>query len=286
MPRGGRRAGAGRPKGSRSKVLHRDEKVDEARFHVVEEAELYLQTNGASTFEGDALAFLTAVYKDEALPLHVRFNAALACSPYERPRMSDARALLLEARAKEISQAELKRQQDEGDARLAELTAQFEHFVAERAAEVQALLDGGHIDQHASSIINGWAMKPERLALPPPSAPEDRSSQCDDLIEPRQSPPAREPPPREPPPPVEHTPPVQPSNGAAARPAKTDDSIAWAPRLVEPPTPSTAVILYARPHQNFWCGRAYSADERGEIIVDDPTAIEPLLRSGCKRIAS
>jgi hypothetical protein len=220
MPRGGRRAGAGRPKGSRSKVLHRDEKVDEARFHTVEEAELYLKTNGASIFEGDALAFLTAVYKDEALPLHVRFNAALACAPFERPRMSDARALLLEARAKEISEAELKRQQDEGDRRLTALEAAWNRLTNENEAELQGLIESGDITPRGAAWVRSMWRQPERLALPPPSGPEmpnraeEGRKNVDLPFADERSPPAprQSPPVREAPPPVQPTPPAETRN--------------------------------------------------------------------------
>src|SRR5262245_46663535 len=40
-------------------------------------------------FEGDSYAFLATVYKDRALPLHVRMTAATAAIPYERPRLSN-----------------------------------------------------------------------------------------------------------------------------------------------------------------------------------------------------
>jgi hypothetical protein len=43
---------------------------------------------GADAFEGDAHAFLTAIYKDVAQPIGLRMDAAKAAIGYEKPRLA------------------------------------------------------------------------------------------------------------------------------------------------------------------------------------------------------
>jgi hypothetical protein len=43
---------------------------------------------GPDAFDGDAHALLAATYKDTALPLALRLDAAKAAIPYERPRLA------------------------------------------------------------------------------------------------------------------------------------------------------------------------------------------------------
>jgi hypothetical protein len=43
---------------------------------------------GPHAFDGDAHALLAATYKDAALPLALRIDAAKAAIPYERPRLA------------------------------------------------------------------------------------------------------------------------------------------------------------------------------------------------------
>src|SRR4029077_1075732 len=78
---GCRRPGAGRPKGSRNKAS-----IDfEKRLAEKSEA-LNAIMDGA--FEGDSHALLMSIYKDQALPLDVRMEAAKAAIAYEKPRLS------------------------------------------------------------------------------------------------------------------------------------------------------------------------------------------------------
>jgi len=153
------------------------------------------------------------------LPLNIRFNAAVAASPFENPKMSDQRVLILEQRQKEIGQAELKRQQDEGDARLDELTRLWSEFVADRETEISALLEAGEITPKAADEIRRWHIPPERLALPPPSEPPLNTVNTDGG-EPPAAPAARSTPP--PPPPTAEPEPTilrTPTRPAAAIPA-------------------------------------------------------------------
>jgi hypothetical protein len=47
-----------------------------------------MQTNDVQIFEGDSVAFLITVYRNERLPLRERMAAAMAVSPYERVRLT------------------------------------------------------------------------------------------------------------------------------------------------------------------------------------------------------
>jgi hypothetical protein len=54
-----------------------------------------LRTNGHAVFEGDSIAFMVSVYRDETLPLSVRMQAAAIATQFERPRLQ-ATALRVE----------------------------------------------------------------------------------------------------------------------------------------------------------------------------------------------
>ena len=43
---------------------------------------------GKDAFDGDAHAFMVAVYKSQDIPLTLRLDAARSAAPYERPRLS------------------------------------------------------------------------------------------------------------------------------------------------------------------------------------------------------
>ena len=47
-----------------------------------------MQTDDMQIFEGDSVAFLISVYRNERLPLRERMAAAMAVSPYERVRLT------------------------------------------------------------------------------------------------------------------------------------------------------------------------------------------------------
>ena len=95
---GGARPGAGRPPGrrdGRKRVTRPTERMVKVAASVNKATE-HLVTQRATVFEGDSVAFLTTIYKDEMLPLGVRMQAAALVSPFERPRLNalDARFLL------------------------------------------------------------------------------------------------------------------------------------------------------------------------------------------------
>ena len=85
MARGGRREGAGRPWGSRDRVKRRSASIAEI---ATRDALAFMQTNDMQIFEGDSVAFLIGVYRNERLPLRERMAAAMAVSPYERVRLT------------------------------------------------------------------------------------------------------------------------------------------------------------------------------------------------------
>jgi hypothetical protein len=87
MARGGRRPGAGRPFGSKDSIHRKGEKrklVERAAA----DATQYLQTNDLKIFDGDGIALMISVYKNEELPLNIRIQCAMAASPFERPRLN------------------------------------------------------------------------------------------------------------------------------------------------------------------------------------------------------
>jgi hypothetical protein len=77
VARGGARAGAGRKQGQKSEKTLQREAVTKA---AIERAVGALP----DAFEGDSYAFLATVYKDKALPLGVRLDAAKTAIAYER----------------------------------------------------------------------------------------------------------------------------------------------------------------------------------------------------------
>jgi hypothetical protein len=213
MPSGGRRPGAGRPRGSTQPGNCRAE----IRKEIMKSPATILRTSDDGVFAGDAVAFLVSIYRDESLPLGLRQSAAMAASPFERPRMSDQRILLLEKREKEVSDAEPQRQIDEGDRRLDALEAAWDRLTNENEAELVHLVESGDITPRGAAWVRSMWRQPERLALPPPSEPA-MPDRAEPPPEPRQGPPAREVPP-------EYTPPAEIPNGAAPRAPKASPAI-------------------------------------------------------------
>ena len=75
--KGGKRPGAGKPKGALNKRT-------KARLATIAKV-TKLVTNA---FPGDAHALMVAVYKDETNDLYMRLDAAKSAIPYEKPRLS------------------------------------------------------------------------------------------------------------------------------------------------------------------------------------------------------
>lgn len=214
MPRGGRRPGAGRPKGAKDRYL-RDKP---GKKQTIQQAERFLRSSGAGVFEGDSVALLVSIYKDERLPLNIRQNAAIAASPFERPRMSDQRVLLIEQREKEAAQLALLEQNRDADAEIEAFRTETirirEQIIAERDLMLQSWVSSGeltpemaakvralwaepddrpatfHQDQLAMPDLPGAYRGHQQLALPPPR--ETPSNNLTTPQEPQGSPPASE----------------------------------------------------------------------------------------------
>src|SRR5262249_33578862 len=82
MGSGGKRRGAGRPKGGKNRNTIERQRI------ATELAAKMVQALGTDAFQGDAVALLQLIYKNEGLPVELRFEAAKAAAPYERPRLA------------------------------------------------------------------------------------------------------------------------------------------------------------------------------------------------------
>jgi hypothetical protein len=83
MARGGKRPGAGRPKGTTG--VHRLKQNAEKS---IGRAVQRMKRARARIFDGDAHAFLVSVYRNEDLELDPRIKAAGLALAYERPRLA------------------------------------------------------------------------------------------------------------------------------------------------------------------------------------------------------
>jgi hypothetical protein len=79
--RGGKREGAGRPLGAKNR---RTAAVEAAMQSVA--AKFLAEVPQA--FDGDGVAYLQTVYRDPALPVDVRIDAAAKAARYERPALA------------------------------------------------------------------------------------------------------------------------------------------------------------------------------------------------------
>jgi hypothetical protein len=86
VSKGGRRSGAGRPPGARSR------RTEELAAKVAETAERVTAALGIDAFDGDAHALLMSVYKDTEQPIDIRIDAAKAAIRYEKPALSNVEA--------------------------------------------------------------------------------------------------------------------------------------------------------------------------------------------------
>jgi hypothetical protein len=79
--RGGQRYGAGRPRGAKNKRAA----AVEAAMQVVAAK---FRDEIPEAFDGDGVAYLQTVYRDPALPVDVRIDAAAKSARYERPALA------------------------------------------------------------------------------------------------------------------------------------------------------------------------------------------------------
>ena len=99
--RGGRGEGAGRPPGGKNQ---RTREV-EAAMKVV--AAQFVEAV-PDVFQGDGVAFLQTVYKNPALPLIVRLDAAAKAARFERPMLSASNVRVIRD-VKDLTDEELQR---------------------------------------------------------------------------------------------------------------------------------------------------------------------------------
>jgi hypothetical protein len=78
---GGRREGAGRPKGAKNR---RTVAVEQAMQVVAEK----LKQAVPDAFEGDGVAYMQSVYRDPSFPQELRLDAAAKAARFERPTLA------------------------------------------------------------------------------------------------------------------------------------------------------------------------------------------------------
>ena len=83
---GGNRAGSGRPKGTHTGARLKSRLSPELQARAAEAVRL---ANGeGTTFDGDAYALLSLIYRSTDLPLSLRMRAAETAIAYERPKLA------------------------------------------------------------------------------------------------------------------------------------------------------------------------------------------------------
>jgi hypothetical protein len=78
---GGRRDGAGRPRGSRNAHT-------KARREAAKQIVQQFQINHPDAFPGDAVSLMQCIYRDASLPLEIRLDAASKAARFERPALA------------------------------------------------------------------------------------------------------------------------------------------------------------------------------------------------------
>jgi hypothetical protein len=79
--RGGRREGAGRPKGAKNQ---RTVAVEQAMQVVAEK----LRQSVPNAFEGDGVAYMQSIYRDPSFSQELRLDAAAKAARFERPTLA------------------------------------------------------------------------------------------------------------------------------------------------------------------------------------------------------
>ena len=78
---GGRRDGAGRPRGSRNPNT-------KARREAAQQIVQRFQIDHPDAFPGDAVSLMQCIYRDASLPLEIRLDAASKAARFERPALA------------------------------------------------------------------------------------------------------------------------------------------------------------------------------------------------------
>ena len=217
----------------------------------------YMYTNEERKYNGSAVELIKDIYQDENQPIKVRLYAATKASEYE-PRV--------------IRESETAESREENEREWHKI---LDYFAKAAINETIYQLAGR---KPGSSGAPAWINPLVSEALRKcGAAPEAHASE---IIEPGREPVV-----------VRKQPDPGGIDGSfVGDGAENSRETAGERRRAASPSPrgvASAVILFTQPHKQFWVGcQRYSADERGEISCSDPAAVEALLRSGCKALAS
>src|SRR5262249_21774728 len=138
MPTGGKRPGAGRPKGSPNRMPLRGSKLEQ-------QMDEYKSTVlGAVPFKGDSLELLRAIYRGEYVATHDQIYAAGQVLRFEHPP-----AVTVDGRSVEQIREEVRREFTEGEDYSEKIIAQLDRMreVHEREEQLKwrALIDEGTV---------------------------------------------------------------------------------------------------------------------------------------------
>jgi hypothetical protein len=105
-------ASRGRPKGypkSGGRTAGTPNKLTQGKDALKQQvAERLAEALGPELFDGDAHLLMQAIYRNTALPLELRLDAAKAAAPYEKPRLAQSNVTLRTVTSvDELSDAEL-----------------------------------------------------------------------------------------------------------------------------------------------------------------------------------
>lgn len=120
---GGRRPGAGRPKGAKNgPKTYRGRRIRLARNirEAKKRAVTALLRTGLDPFPGDAHALLVWAYKNPELPAELRLDAAKAAVGFERPRLATTNVFV--RRPRDMTDEELAAATTDAEAEVAALT--------------------------------------------------------------------------------------------------------------------------------------------------------------------
>ena len=264
MQHGGRRKGAGRPKGSED--IH---PRTNSRWHGWAEkvtqrydADEYLNEDSATSYE-----FLQKLYQDKRVPLKYRMYAA---------------SKMVEHEPKPVPRQEIDAQAREyGDKLIEEVRRLRQEHVRERDEELHRWIDEGKVSEKQALLARSqwvqdrdapWVLHksghgvdsaPPRRIQPVVTQGYNGGAQSDSI-----SVGANKPQPRR-----------QQGRASISTPGGNGHEPAQAATVN-----GSQVVLFTEPHRNFYLPPAYAANQHGELLVDEDRVadIEALIRSGCR----
>ena len=254
VPNGGARKGAGRPMGARDKKPRINSRWRGWAEEVTQryDADEYLNEDSATSYE-----FLQKLYQDKRVPLKYRMYAA---------------SKMVEHEPKPVPKQEIAAQADEyAEKLIAEVGRLRQEHVRERDEELHRWIDESKLNEQQALLARSQWAEVEDM----PWQPHKSGRGVDTAL------PLR----------VQHVV-IQEYNGA-----QQSDSISVGANKPQPrrqqnghePAPAATVngsqvVLFTEPHRNFYLPPAYSANQDGELLVDEDRVadIEALIRSGCR----